>query len=290
MDNFSFDNRDGYIWHNGNLVEWKTANIHVLNHGLHYASCVFEGERAYKGKIFETKKHTERLFNSAHSLDMEIPYSKNEIEKAKDLLLEKNSLSDAYVRPVVWRGSEMMAVSAQSTKINVAIAVWEWPSYFDPDQKMQGIKLDIAKWRRPSPECGPVHAKAAGLYMICSLSKHEAEKNGFDDALMLDYRGYIAEATGANIFFVKKNVIYTPTADCFLNGITRKTVIQIARKLKFKVVEKHLKPSFINNCDEVFLTGTAVEITPVKKIGTATFKEREVTKLLMESFQKIVGN
>ena len=257
MDNFSFDNRDGYIWHNGNLVEWKTANIHVLNHGLHYASCVFEGERAYKGKIFETKKHTERLFNSAHSLDMEIPYSKNEIEKAKDLLLEKNSLSDAYVRPVVWRGSEMMAVSAQSTKINVAIAVWEWPSYFDPDQKMQGIKLDIAKWRRPSPECGPVHAKAAGLYMICTLSKHEAEAKGYSDALMLDYRGQVAEATGANVFFrMPDGKLHTPLADCFLDGITRRTVMKLAEKNGIEIIERKIMP----NQKYVNLYQTAYEI------------------------------
>ncbi len=229
MNNLSFDNREGYIWYNGDLLEWKNANVHVLNHGLHYASCVFEGERAYRGKIFETVKHTKRLFNSAKSLDMEIPFSEKEIVKAKEILLEKNSLSDAYVRPVVWRGSEMMAVSAQSTKIHVAIAVWEWPSYFDPEQKMQGIKLDIAKWRRPSPDCGPVLAKAAGLYMICTLSKHEAEAKGYSDALMLDYRGQIAEATGANIFFrMPDGKLHTPIADCFLDGITRRTVMKLA--------------------------------------------------------------
>ena len=214
MVDLSFDNREGYIWYNGKVVDWRTANVHVLNHGLHYASCVFEGERAYKGKIFESEQHTKRLFDSAKSLDMEIPYKKSDIEEAKKLLLKRNSLVDAYVRPVVWRGSEMMAVSAQTTRINVAIAVWEWPSYFDPDQKMQGIKLDIAKWRRPSPDCGPVHAKAAGLYMICTLSKHEAEAKGYSDALMLDYRGQIAEATGENIFFkMPDGKLHTPLAD-----------------------------------------------------------------------------
>ena len=213
MDNFSFDNRDGYIWQNENLLEWKNANIHVLNHGLHYASCVFEGERSYKGKIFETKKHTERLFNSAHSLDMKIPYSKEEIETAKDLLLKKNSLSDAYVRPVVWRGSEMMAVSAQKNKINVAIATWEWPSYFTKEDRLKGISLQTAIWKRPAPDTIPTDAKAAGLYMICTLSKHEAEKNGYADALMLDYKGRVSETTGSNIFFVIGGEIHTPIPD-----------------------------------------------------------------------------
>ena len=290
MDNFSFDNRDGYIWYNGNLVEWKTANIHVLNHGLHYASCVFEGERAYQGKIFETKKHTERLFNSAHSLDMEIPFSKNEIEIAKDLLLKKNLLSDAYVRPVVWRGSEMMAVSAQSTKINVAIAVWEWPSYFDPDQKMQGIKLDIAKWRRPSPECGPVHAKAAGLYMICTLSKHEAEAKGYSDALMLDYRGQVAEATGANVFFkMPDGKLHTPLADCFLDGITRRTVMKLAEKNGIQIVERKIMPEEMDQAEECFLTGTAAEVTPVQSIGDYKFKPAEFCLKLTEAYSDLVN-
>ena len=290
MDNFSFDNRDGYIWQNGNLLEWKNANIHVLNHGLHYASCVFEGERAYKGKIFETKKHTERLFNSAHSLDMKIPYSKEEIKTAKDLLLKKNSLSDAYVRPVVWRGSEMMAVSAQSTKINVAIAVWEWPSYFDPDQKMQGIKLDIAKWRRPSPECGPVHAKAAGLYMICTLSKHEAEAKGYSDALMLDYRGQVAEATGANVFFkMPDGKLHTPLADCFLDGITRRTVMKLAEKNGIQIVERKIMPEEMAQAEECFLTGTAAEVTPVQSIGDYKFKPAEFCLKLTKAYSDLVN-
>jgi branched-chain amino acid aminotransferase len=287
----SFDNRDGYVWHNGNLVEWKDASVHVLNHGLHYASCVFEGERAYQGRIFESEKHTDRLFISAQSLDMKIPFTKKEILEAKDILLKQNSLSDAYVRPVVWRGSEMMAVSAQSTKINVAIAVWEWPSYFDPDQKMQGIKLDIAKWRRPSPECGPVHAKAAGLYMICTLSKHEAESKGYNDALMLDYRGQIAEATGANIFFkMPDGKLHTPLADCFLDGITRRTVMKIAQDHGIEIVERKIMPEEMANAEECFLTGTAAEVTPVQSIGNYRFIPGEVCSLLTKAYSELVNN
>ena len=290
MVNLSFDNREGFIWYNGNLIEWKNANVHVLNHGLHYASCVFEGERAYRGKIFETEKHTKRLFNSAKSLDMEIPFSQKAILDAKDILLEKNSLLDAYVRPVVWRGSEMMAVSAQATKINVAIAVWEWPSYFDPEQKMKGIKLDIAKWRRPSPECGPVLAKAAGLYMICTLSKHEAEAKGFSDALMLDYRGQIAEATGANIFFVKDKELHTPIADCFLNGITRQTIIMLAKEQGIKVLEKRISLQDLKNYQECFVTGTAAEVTPVNQIGDFKFIPGLICKNLIEKYSELTKN
>ena len=290
MQLIPFDNRPGSIWLNGKLVKWKSANTHILNHGLHYGSCVFEGIRVYNGKIFKLKEHVSRLFLSARILDLKIKYTQKEIIDSINLIVNKQKVLNGYIRPVVWRGSEIMAVSAIKASVNIAVAAWKWPSYFSPEKILDGITMSFSEWVKPSPNSAPVQSKAAGLYMICSLSKHIAESKGFDDALMLDYRGYIAEATGANIFFVKKNVIYTPTADCFLNGITRKTVIQIARKLKFKVVEKHLKPSFINNCDEVFLTGTAVEITPVKRIGTATFKKREVTKLLMESFQKIVGN
>ena len=240
----SFDNRDGYVWHNGNLVEWKDASVHVLNHGLHYASCVFEGERAYQGRIFESEKHTDRLFSSA-----------------------------------------------QSTKINVAIAVWEWPSYFDPDQKMQGIKLDIAKWRRPSPECGPVHAKAAGLYMICTLSKHEAESKGYNDALMLDYRGQIAEATGANIFFkMPDGKLHTPLADCFLDGITRRTVMKIAQDHGIEIVERKIMPEEMANAEECFLTGTAAEVTPVQSIGNFRFIPGEVCSLLTKAYSELVNN
>ena len=291
MVSLSFDNREGYLWQNGSLVEWKDAEIHVLNHGLHYASCVFEGERAYNGKIFESEKHTERLFFSAKSLDMKIPFSQKEILEAKNTLLKKNSLSNAYVRPVVWRGSEMMAVSAQSTKINVAIAVWEWPSYFDPDQKMQGIKLDIAKWRRPSPDCGPVHAKAAGLYMICTLSKHEAEAKGYSDALMLDYRGQIAEATGANIFFkMPDGKLHTPLADCFLDGITRRTVMKIAQDLGIEIVERKIMPEEMAEAEECFLTGTAAEVTPVQSIGDYKFEPGNLCLKLTKAYSDLVNN
>jgi branched-chain amino acid aminotransferase len=276
-----YDKRSGKIWYNSELVDWRTANVHVLNHGLHYASCVFEGERAYNGKIFETEQHTNRLFKSAESLDMRIPFTENDIIEAKNELLKKNSLIDAYVRPVVWRGSEMMAISAKKGSTNLAIAAWEWPSYFSPSKLLEGIKLNISKWLRPSPESAPTDSKAAGLYMICSLSKHEAEKLGFDDALMLDYRGFIAEATGANIFFVKENELFTPIADCFLNGITRQTVIEIAKENKIKVHEKHFKLDFLKTCEEVFLTGTAVEITPVSRINDFNFKDRKLTKFLI---------
>ena len=290
MVNLSFDNREGYIWYNGNIVDWRAANVHVLNHGLHYASCVFEGERAYNGKIFETEQHTNRLFKSAESLDMRIPFTENDIIEAKNVLLDKNSLTDAYVRPVVWRGSEMMAVSAQTTKINVAIAVWEWPSYFDPDQKMQGIKLDIAKWKRPSPECGPVHAKAAGLYMICTLSKHEAEAKGYSDALMLDYRGQIAEATGANIFFkMPDGKLHTPLADCFLDGITRRTVIGLAKASGIEIVERKIMPEEMADAEECFLTGTAAEVTPVQSIGDYKFTPGEICLKLTDAYNKLVN-
>lgn len=290
MVNMSFDNREGYIWYNGNIVDWKSANIHVLNHGLHYSSCVFEGERAYKGKIFASEEHTDRLFNSALTLDMDIPFTKKEILDAKDKLLIENSLQDAYVRPVVWRGSEMMAVSAQTTKINVAIAVWEWPSYFDPEQKMQGIKLDIAKWKRPSPDCGPVHAKASGLYMICTLSKHEAESKGYSDALMLDYRGQIAEATGANIFFkMSDGKLHTPLPDCFLDGITRRTVIEIAKNLGIETIERKIMPEEMENAEECFLTGTAAEVTPVREICNYKFTPGNICLQLTEAYSKLVN-
>ena len=271
MRNFvieSFDNREGKIWFNGKLIEWNVSQIHILNHGLHYASSVFEGERAYNGKIFKSEEHTNRLFNGAKVMDMKIPYSQLEILEAKKKLLIANELQNAYVRPIVWRGSEMMAVSAQKTTINVAIAAWAWPSYFDPDEKMKGIKLDIAKWKRPDPNCAPVHVKASGLYMICTLSKHEAEAKGFSDALMLDWRGLIAEATGANIFFkMKDGFLYTPKPDCFLDGITRRTVINLAREMGIETIEKKLTLNEISEAEECFLTGTAAEVTPVSQIG-----------------------
>ncbi len=288
MQILPFDNRDGVIWMNGKFVEWRNANVHVLNHGLHYASCVFEGLRIYNGKIFKLDEHIERLFKSAKIVDLDIPYNYQEVvDISKEIILKQN-ISDGYVRPVVWRGSEMMAISAKKGSTNLAIAAWEWPSYFSPKKLLQGIKLNVSKWLRPSPESAPTDSKAAGLYMICSLSKHEAEKLGFDDALMLDYRGYVAEATGANIFFVKENELFTPVADCFLNGITRQTVIQIAQENNIKVHEKHFQLDFLKTCDEVFLTGTAVEITPVSSINDFNFEERKLTKFLISEFKKKV--
>ena len=288
----SFDNREGKIWLNGQLIDWKKANIHVLNHGLHYASSVFEGERAYNGKVFKSKEHTERLFNAAKTMDMIIPFTLDDILHAKDELLRANSLTDAYVRPIVWRGSEMMAVSAQTTKINVSIASWAWPSYFDPDQKMKGIKLDIAKWRRPDPATAPVHVKAAGLYMICTLSKHEAEAKGYSDALMLDWRGQVAEATGANIFFkMPDGKLHTPKADCFLDGITRKTVIFLASELGIKTIERVIMPEEMKEAEECFLTGTAAEVTPVSSIGDIyEFTPGEISFKLIESYSKLVNS
>ena len=288
MQILPFDNRDGFIWLNGNFVKWRDANIHVLNHGLHYASCVFEGLRIYNGKIFKLDEHIERLFNSAKILDLEIPYDYEKVVNITKEIIVKQNVSDGYVRPVVWRGSEMMAISAKKGSTNLAIAAWEWPSYFSPEKLLEGIKLNVSKWLRPSPESAPTDSKAAGLYMICSLSKHEAEKLGFDDALMLDYRGYVAEATGANIFFVKDNELFTPIADCFLNGITRQTVIEIAKENKIKTHEKHFELDFLKTCDEVFLTGTAVEITPVSCIENFNFEERKLTKFLMSEFKKKV--
>ena len=288
MQILPFDNRDGVIWLNGKFVEWRHANVHVLNHGLHYASCVFEGLRIYNGKIFKLDEHTERLFKSAKILDLDIPYNYQEVVDISKQIILKQNISDGYLRPVVWRGSEMMAISAKKGSTNLAIAAWEWPSYFSPKKLLEGIKLNVSKWLRPSPESAPTDSKAAGLYMICSLSKHEAEKLGFDDALMLDYRGYVAEATGANIFFVKENELFTPLADCFLNGITRQTVIEIARENNIKVHERHFELDFLKTCDEVFLTGTAVEITPVSSIKQFNFEERKLTKFLISEFKKKV--
>ena len=288
MQILPFDNRDGFIWLNGKFVKWRDANIHVLNHGLHYASCVFEGLRIYDGRIFKLDKHIERLFNSAKILDLDIPFDYKDVLNITKEIIIKQNVSNGYVRPVVWRGSEMMAISAKEGSTNLAIAAWEWPSYFSPEKLLEGIKLNVSKWLRPSPESAPTDSKAAGLYMICSLSKHEAEKLGFDDALMLDYRGYIAEATGANIFFVKNSELFTPIADCFLNGITRQTVIEIAKENKIKVHESHFKLDFLKACDEVFLTGTAVEITPVSCIKKLNFEDRKLTKFLMSEFNKKV--
>jgi len=284
-----FDDRDGHIWFNGEMVNWRDAKTHVLSHGLHYASLVFEGERAYGGEIYESRLHTERLRKSAQLMDFDLPYSDDEIIAAKEQLLKMAGLKDAYIRPFAWRGSEMMAVSAQNTKIHVAIACWEWPSMFDLDAKMRGITLDISKWHRPSPESAPVHSKAAGLYMICTLSKHAAERNGFQDAMMLDYRGYIAEATGANIFFLMEDgKIHTPTADCFLNGITRKSVIKMVTDMGYEVVERHIKPQELPQVRECFLTGTAAEVTPVSQIGDHHMNPGSTCRDIVENYSKMV--
>lgn len=268
----------------GKLVEWRSANIHVLTHGLHYASSVFEGERAYNGRIFKGTEHSKRLEFSATTLGMKLPYSTAELDAAKKLTLEKNGLIDAYIRPVAWRGSEMMGVSAQANTIHVAIAVWEWPSYFSAEAKMKGIRLTLSDWRRPSPDSAPVHAKAAGLYMICTLAKHKAEAAGYQDALMYDYRGYVAEATGANVFLAIDGKLHTPTADCFLNGLTRQTAIELARRNGIEVIERHIQPDELAKATEVFLTGTAAEITPVGEIGPHHFTPGQICKTVMDAY------
>ena len=282
------DQRDGWIWFDGELKPWKDAKIHVLTHGLHYASTVFEGERAYGGEIFKSREHTERLLRSGKMLDFTIPYSVDEIEAAKRLVLEKNGLTYAYVRPVAWRGSEELSVPGRNNKVHLAIASWVWPSYFSVEEKLKGIRLEWSKWKRPSPETIPSHAKAAGLYMICTLSKDAAMANGYADSLMLDYRGYVAEATGANVFFVKGNEITTPLPDCFLNGITRQTVIELAKQNGYTVTERHMMPHELANYDECFLTGTAAEITPVSLVGEYSFKPGKACETLLNAFNVAV--
>ncbi|PLX35704.1 MAG: branched-chain amino acid aminotransferase [Hyphomicrobiales bacterium] len=284
MAGLPFDQREGVIWMDGEMVPWSDANLHVLSHGLHYASSVFEGERAYGGEIFKLTEHTERLHFSAHTLDFEIPWSVDEINTACNQVLEAQGLIDAYVRPVAWRGSEMMAVSAQNTTIHLAIAAWQWPSYFDPEQRLKGIRLNISKWRRPDPQTIPAKAKAAGLYMICTLSKHAAEKDGYADSLMFDWRGRVAEATGANVFFVKDGELHTPTPDCFLDGITRRTVIELAERRQIKLNERPIMPEEMEGFEQCFLTGTAAEVTPVSEIGPYRFEVGEITRTLMEDY------
>ena len=285
----AFDQRDGSIWMNGELIPWKDARVHVLTHGLHYASSVFEGERAYAGAIFKLREHTERLVYSAKELGFEIPYTVDEIDAACVETLEANGLADGYLRPVAWRGSEMMGVSAQNNRINLAIAAWEWPSYFDPEERLKGIRLDMAEYRRPSPETAPCHAKAAGLYMICTLSKHAAESKGYADALMLDWRGRVAEATGANVFFVNNNVLHTPEPDCFLDGITRRTVIELARARGLEIVERAIMPDEMENFSECFITGTAAEVTPVSEIGPYKFTPGDISINLLNDYLALVG-
>ncbi len=286
-----FDDRDGLIWMNGEMMPWRDARTHSLTHALHYASQVFEGERAYGGKIFKSREHTERLRASCQYLDFDLPVADGEMDAIKADVLKANDISDGYVRAFCWRGSEMMAISAQHTKIHVAVAAWQWPSYFDPETKMKGIALDIADWKRPAAESAPVHAKAAGLYMICTLSKHAAEKKGFQDALMLDYRGYVAEATGANVFFLMDDCkLHTPLADCFLNGITRQTVITLAQDAGIEVVERHIKPEEMKLATECFLTGTAAEVTPVSRVQDHTFVPGDTTRMLVERYFELVNS
>ncbi|MFD2236268.1 branched-chain amino acid aminotransferase [Aureimonas populi] len=279
-----FDQLDGEIWFNGEFVPWKDAKIHVLTHGLHYASSVFEGERAYGGEIFKLREHTERLIESGRILGFKVPYGADEIDDACNELLRRQGFTDAYVRPIAWRGSEMMGVSAQHNRINVAIAIWQWPSYFDPEQRMKGIRLDLAEYRRPDPRTAPSKSKASGLYMICTISKHAAEAKGYADALMLDWRGQVAEATGANVFFVKDGVIHTPTPDCFLDGITRRTVIELARRRGFEVKVRAIMPEEMEGFEECFLCGTAAEVTPVSEIGPYRFTPGETTRRLVEDY------
>ncbi len=280
----SYDRLEGVIWYDGKLVPWNEASLHVLSHGLHYASCVFEGERAYGGKVFKSTEHAERLKRSANILDFEIPYSAAEIVAAKKLVVDKNGRKEAYVRPVAWRGSEMMGVSAQNNTIHLAIASWEWPSYFDPEQRLKGIRLDLADYRRPDPKTAPCLAKAAGLYMICTISKHRAERKGYADAMMLDWEGRVAECTGANIFFVKDGKVHTPIADCFLDGITRQTVIGLARKRGMEVVERRILPDELTSFSECFITGSAAEVTAVAEIAQWNFNPGGITKTLMDDY------
>lgn len=284
----AYDDRDGKIWLDGQLVEWRDANVHILTHGLHYASSVFEGERAYNGKIFLSREHSERLHFSAGELDFEIPWTVDQIEDAKKQVLEANGFSDAYVRAVAWRGAgEDMGVASSRNPVRLAIAAWEWGNYYG-DAKFKGAKLDIAKWKRPSPETIPVHAKAAGLYMICTISKHEAEAKGCSDALFMDYRGYVAEATGANVFFVKDGEVHTPKADCFLNGLTRQTVIKMLKERGVTVHERVIMPEELESFEQCWLTGTAAEVTPVGQIGDYTFEVGALTREIAEAYEALV--
>ena len=283
-----YDDRDGKIWFDGNFVDWRDANVHVLTHAMHYASSVFEGERAYNGKIFKSVEHSERFKKSANLIDFEIPYTVEEIENAKYQALEKNGLSDAYVRAFAWRGAgEDMGVASSRNPVRVAVAVWSWGNYYG-DAKFKGAKLDIAKWRRPDPATAPSQAKAAGLYMIATMSKHAAEDKGCSDAMMFDYRGYVAEATGANMFFVKDGEVHTPKPDAFLNGITRQTVIDLLKKKGVTVIERHIMPDELEGFEQCWLTGTAAEVTPVGQIGDYTFEVGALTKEISESYDKLV--
>ena len=293
MEMLPFDNRDGLIWMNGEFIAWNEAKCHVINQGMHYASSVFEGERAYKGKIFKSEEHTKRLFKSANTLGMDMPFSEKQINEAKDELINKMKLQDCYVRPIVWRGSKQMGLSTSNSDINVAIAAWDdWASYFKIEDRKAGLKLITSPWKRPAPDTAPHEAKASGPYIICTMSKEFAESKGYHDALMLDYRGYVAEGTGANIFFIKNNDIHTPIPDCFLNGITRQAVIKMSIEQGFKITERHILPNEINDYDEAFLTGTAAEITPIKSIDQTNYNvgDNTVGYLLMNDFTNLVNS
>ena len=284
----SYDDRDGKIWMDGKLVDWREANVHILTHALHYASSVFEGERCYNGKIFKSREHSARLLRSGELLDMTIPYSVDQIEAAKEAVLKANGWTDAYLRVIAWRGSgEDMGVAAKRNPVRMAVAAWQWGSYYG-DAKMKGAKLDIAKWKRPSPETIPSEAKAAGLYMICTMSKHAAEAKGCSDAMMFDYRGYVAEATGANIFFVKDGEVHTPKADCFLNGLTRQTVIGMLKDMQIKVHERHIMPEELESFEQCWLTGTAAEVTPVGQIGDYNFEVGDLVRRVSSDYEKLV--
>ena len=283
----AYDDRDGYIWMDGEFVPWRDSKVHVLTHALHYASSVFEGERAYSGKIFRSLDHSKRLHNSAEIMGFKIPFSVDQVEQAKTEALAKSGLESAYVRALAWRGSEMMGVSAQNNTIHLAVAVWHWGDYFA--DKMKGIRLTHAKWRRPAPDTAPCHAKAAGLYMICTLSKHAAERDGYADALMLDYRGQVAEATGANIFFVRDGALHTPTPDCFLNGLTRQTAIKLARERGIEVIERAIFPDELSTFSECFITGSAAEITPVAEIGEHVYKPGQISETLGNDYTALVN-
>lgn len=288
MAGIPLDQRDGFIWFDGRLVPWQDAKVHVLTHGLHYASSVFEGERAYNGKIFKLREHTERLIRSAAILEMEVPYTAQQLDDATNEVLRANKLTDCYIRPVVWRGSESLGLAVGDTKVHVAIAAWVWPSYFSEEMKQNGLKLCYGNWKRPAPETAPTASKAAGLYMICTLAKENAVRRGFHDALLLDYAGRVGEATAANFFMIKNGELHTPTTECVLNGITRLTVMDLARARQMKVVERAIMPAELRDADEIFVTGTAAEIVPIGQIEEMTFPIGPLTKLLSEDYQKLV--
>ena len=287
----AYDDRDGFIWMDGNLVEWRGAQVHVLTHALHYASSVFEGERAYGGRIFKSEEHSRRLIESGRAVDIPIPYTVEEIEEAKAVTMRANNLSDAYVRVLCWRGSGLdMGVASARNPVHMAVATWEWGAYYG-DAKSEGAKLDISAWKRPSPETIPCHAKASGLYMICTMSKHAAQAKGCSDSLMMDYRGYVAEATGANIFFVRDGAVHTPLPDCFLNGITRQTVVDMLKDKGLEVIERHIMPDELESFEQCWLTGTAAEVTPVGEIGPYSFEVGQLAREVAEDYERLVrGN